>query len=320
MRLKSLVLTAVVTASTAIGVGAQDLHIAFSPDSADYLLRSAPVRIRNLQGTRFENDRTDRANLDFSDSTTVMAKLAPAPRNGQDPEDFNNEPRYELAAYEFQKLFLAPDELVVPPTALRAFPLDEYRGLDPDAERTFRDAESVVVLVQLWLNFVSDENPWDEDRFDVDPAYALNWANLNLFTFLIRHNDSNTGNLMISTLGPNPRVFAVDNGFSFNSIDSDRGTRWRNLQVERFPAATVQRLRSLTEGDLREALGVVAQFEVQGDELVSVPPTENINDRRGVRESDGVIQFGLTRDEIEDTWYRIEVFLSQIDNGTYTTF
>ena len=37
-------------------------------------------------------------------------------------EDFNNRPRYDLAAYELQKLFLEPAEYVVPPTALRFVP------------------------------------------------------------------------------------------------------------------------------------------------------------------------------------------------------
>lgn len=319
--IKTLVLLiAVGSALHGSAVAAQDLHIPLPVDSIDFLLRSAPMRIRNLTGTRGQGDRTDRANLDFDDSTTFMAKLAPAPRGGEDAEDFNNEPRYEVAAYELQKLFLDEDELVVPPTALRAFPLEEYRALDSEVRATFRDASSVVVLLQLWVNFVTDENVWDEDRFEADTAYARNWANANLFTYLIRHNDSNTGNLLISSLGPNPRVFAVDNGFAFNSIDSARGTRWRYLQVERFPSATVERLRRLTEDDLHRALGVVAQWVIEDERLVPVTPTDNIDPRRGVRERDGVIQFGLTRDEIDDTWYRLQEFLSGIDSGRYQTF
>jgi hypothetical protein len=90
--------------------------------------------------------------------------------------------------------------------------------------------------------------------------------------------------------------------------------------VERFPEATVERLRELTEDDLHRALGVMVQWEVRDDRLVRVPPTENIDARRGVRQRDGIVQMGLTRDEIDDTWYRLEVFLRQIDSGVYTTF
>jgi hypothetical protein len=255
--------------------------------------------------------------LVFEDSSSFMAQLAPAPRGG---EEFNNVPRYELAAYELQRLYLPEDELVVPPTAIRAFDRDWYRRLDRDAEPTFRGINSVVVLIQSWVNFTTDEDVWDEDRFETDPLYARHWANLNLFTYLIRHSDSNTGNVRVSNFATNPRLFAVDNGVAFNSIDSDRGTRWRNLLVEHFPASTVERLRALTEDELHQALGVMVQWEVRDDRLVPVPPTENIDPRRGVRQRNGVVQMGLTRDEIDDTWYRLETFLRQVDNGTYTTF
>ena len=318
MRATTLLLLTTAAALVASGrLAAQDLHIQLPVDSMEFLLTSAPFEIRNLTGTRFEEDRTDRANLVFADSSSIMAQLAAAPRGG---EEFNNVPRYELAAYKLQRLYLGESELVVPPTAMRAFDLDWYRQLDGDAERTFGDARSVVVLLQSWLNFVSDEDVWDEDRFEEDPAYARNWANLNLFTYLIRHSDSNEGNLLVSSMGNNPRVFAVDNGVAFDSEASNRGTRWRNLLVDRFPASTVERLRGLTEEELHEELGVLAQWRIEDEQLVAVAPTANLNARRGVREDGDIVQMGLTRDEIDDIWYRLEVFLSGIDGGSYQVF
>jgi len=314
---RSLLLTAAVAAVASSGVGAQDLFVTLPVDSMDFLLRSAPFDIADLQGTRFQGDRTDRGTLLFEDSSAFMAQLAPAPRGG---EEFNNVPRYELAAYDLQRLYMPDDEIVVPPTAIRAFDLDWYRALDPDVRSTFNGINSVVVLIQSWVNFTTDENVWDEDRFESDPLYAHHWANLNLFTYLIRHSDSNTGNVRLSTFTTNPRLFAVDNGVAFNSIDSDRGTRWRNLLVDRFPAATVARLRALTEEDLHRALGVMVQWEVRDDRLVAVPPTENIDARRGIRQRNGIVQMGLTRDEIDDTWYRIESFLRSLESGLYRTF
>lgn len=318
MRVRTLLLvTAAATAVASSDLGAQDLHITLPVDSMDFLLRSAPMDIMDVQGTRFQGDRTDRGTLVFDDGTSFMAQLAPAPRDG---EEFNNVPRYELAAYEIQRLYLEEEELVVPPTAMRALDLDWYETLDPDVESTFRGINSVVVLIQSWVNFTTDEDVWDEDRFSVDPLYARHWANLNLFTYLIRHSDSNTGNVRLSSFSTNPRLFAVDNGVAFNSIDSDRGTRWRSLLVESFPAATVARLRTLTEDQLHEALGVMVQWRIEDDRLVPMTPTENINARQGVRRRNGIVQFGLTRDEIDDTWYRIEVFLGQVDAGRYSTF
>ncbi len=47
------------------------------------------------------------------------------------PTTFNNVPRYDLAAYELQKLFLDPPEYVVPPTALRMVPLADFANYSP---------------------------------------------------------------------------------------------------------------------------------------------------------------------------------------------
>jgi hypothetical protein len=299
------------------GFAAQDLNIPLPVDSIEFLLEVAPFELpADLTGTRFQGDRTMRVNLEF-EGTTILAKWAPAPRGG---EAFNNVPRYEVGAYEVSRMILDDAEIVVPPTVMRAVPLDWYRTLTRDVDATFRRSRSVVVVLQSFVNFVTAEEVWDEDRFDSDPAYAKQWANLNLFTYLIRHSDSNTGNVLISTFPSNPRLFSVDNGVAFNSIDSDRGTRWRSLLVDRFPATTVARLRTLTEDQFRERLGVLAQWEIEEELLVPVEPSENIDARRGVRERDGVVQVGLTRDEVDDVWYRLETFLRGIDSGLYQTF
>jgi hypothetical protein len=294
------------------GLAAQDLN------SVEFLLAYAPFELPPaLTGTRFEGDRTQRVDLVFDSATTVLTKWAPAPRGG---EAFNNAPRYEVAAYEVQKLFLDDSEVVVPPTVPRMLPLAWYRTLDDRVSETLRGTQSVLVVLQSFVTFVTDENVYDRDRFDADPLYARYWANANLLTYLIRHNDSNTGNLLISSITSNPRVFAVDNGVAFNSIDSDRGTRWRNLLVDRFPSATVARLGNVTREQLREALGVLAEWEIRGGEAVRVTPGNNLDVRAGVRQRGDRVQIGLTRDEIDDVWYRIEVFLSGFNSGLYRVF
>jgi len=318
MRIRRLLplIAAAMLAAPQASARAQDLNIPIPTDSLEYLLTTAPFEMGELRGTRGQGDRTKRTVLTFDTLTSFMVKWAPAPRGGQ---EFNNVPQYEVAAYELQKLFLPEEEVVVPTTVMRAFPLDWYRERDRGVDATMRRTQSVVVVIQAFLQFVTTENPWDEDRAKADTTYARYWANLNLLTYLIRHNDSNSGNLMISTLGP-PRVFSVDNGVAFNSIDSDRGTRWRNLLVDRFPAATVARLRTVTEDQLHRRLGVLAQWRIEDEQLVPMAPTENINPRDGVRERDGIVQFGLTRDEIDDVWYRLQTFLREVDSGRYQTF
>lgn len=296
----------------------QDTNILFPVDSVEYLLGSATFEFPDtLVDTRMEGDRTQRVPLWFDDATAILVKWAAAPRGG---ERFNNNPRYEVAAYELQKLFLDEPEYVVPPTIPRMVPAEWYRTVADNVDPTFEDGQSVLVVLQYFLYNVTGEDVFDRDRFDADPVYARHWANANLLTYLIEHKDSNVDNVLISTNAANPRVFAVDNGVAFRSQESNRGTRWRRLLVDRFPRATVEGLRTLTEERLQEALGVLAQFQLQGDQYVRVEPTENLRPRRGVREQDGVVQIGLDDREIRDVWRRIESFLNDVDRGRVEVF
>ncbi|HKJ91558.1 MAG TPA: hypothetical protein VJ957_00250, partial [Longimicrobiales bacterium] len=203
---------------------AQDANIMLPTDSIEKLLRAAPFHVLNMQGTRFPEDRTQRVTLQFGDSTLIAAKWAKAPYGG---ETFNNNPRYELAAYRVQKMFLDPLDYVVPPTVLRVVPLAWYRQRSPNASPTFSGTTSVLVVLQYWLWNVTSSGLWDPDRFASDSVYARHFADMNILTYLIHHNDANVGNLLISKMPDNPRIFAVDNGLSFESEASDRGTEWR---------------------------------------------------------------------------------------------
>ncbi len=297
---------------------AQDANIPFRVDSVEYLLGRASFRMPDtLVGMRFAEDRTQRVPLWYEDDTGVLVKWAEAPRGG---EAFNNNPRYEIAAYELQKLFLDGADYVVPPTVPRMLPLAWYRTVAEGAAATFRSGSSVLVVLQFYLFNVTTRGVWDEKRFRADSVYARHWADANVLTYLIEHKDANSGNLLISTDSTNPRVFSVDNGVAFRSPRSDRGTRWSRLQVHRFPHRTVERLRSLEREDLDRALGVLAQFELQGDELVRVEPTENWKPGSGIRERDGVVQIGLTKGEIDDVWGKIRTFVNRVENGKVEVF
>lgn len=316
-RTVALALLVVGSVLTAGSVRAQDSNVLLPADSLEYLLEHASMELPDtLVGTRFEGDRTSRVIFGYEDGTTLLVKWAPAPEGG---EEFNNYPRYELAAYEIQKLFLDEPDYVVPPTVVRMFPLSWYRTLDEDVEPTFDVGESVLVTLQYFLFQTTDEGVFDEARLASDTTYARTWANANLLTHLIWHSDSNAGNLRIST-SSNARVFAVDNGLAFRAPDSNRGTRWRVLQVDRFPAAAVDRLRALTREELDRTLGVLAEFRLADGELVPVTPGENWRPRRGIRERDYGVQIGLTQYEIDDVWDRIRGFLRAVDRGSMETF
>ena len=109
-------------------LAAQDINLLFAADSIESLLRAPELRIIGSAGTRFEGDRTQRVVLEFEDDLRIKVKWAKAPSGGRG--SFNNRPRYEIAAYELQKLFLDDPEYVVPPTIARCVPVDQQRQIE----------------------------------------------------------------------------------------------------------------------------------------------------------------------------------------------
>lgn len=296
---------------------AQDLNIWFPADSIESMLRQREFQVLDWADTRFKGDRTQRVALRFEDSTFMLAKWAKAPRGGIGV--FNNRPRYEIAAYEFQKLFLDESEYVVPPTVARCVSVDQYPDMEHWPGATFDDTRSVLVVLQYWLWNVSAKDIWDKGRFERDSVYARHFSNLDLFTYLILHSDSNGGNVLISSVTSNPRLFAVDNGVAFSRRESsDRGTRWRGLRVKRLPRRTLERLRAITQEDLERRLGVVAQFKLVGELLVPVTPTEPLDPSKGLRRSADTVQLGLTKGEIGQIWDRIRKVIKKVDEGKIT--
>lgn len=296
----------------------QDSNITFTTSQIEQKLKNDSLNIADMRGSRWESDRTQRVVLQFLDSTMMMVKWAKAAPGG---ETFNNVPRFEVGAYELQKLFLDEKDYVVPPTIIRALPLEYYRTLDARVKPTFGGkTNGVVVVLQYWLSRVTPSEVFDEARARRDERYAFHLANANIFSYLVRHSDSNQGNFLISSDSTNPRIFAVDNGVAFSSMAGDRGTDWQDLRVKRVPASTVERLKAITKEDLQRSLAILAEFEVQDGRLVAVSPTENLDPKRGVRRSETRIQFGLKESEINDVHGRLQRLLQMVERGSIKTF
>ncbi len=298
---------------------AQDANILLPIDTLEQRLAYGAFEVIDARPSRgLPDERTLRAALSFDDGSMLVVKWAPAPSGG---EVFNNSPRYEVGAYQFQKLFLEPHEYVVPPTVVRAFTEVWHTENIREEEPTMWNTKSVVVVLQYWLFNVTDDDFWSEDRFAADTAYARNFGNFNILTHLIRHNDQNQGNFLVSTAPDHPRVFSVDNGLAFNTEESDQGARWRRLVVDRLPAGTIDRLRALTEDDLTRQLATLAQFRIQADgTLVREAAGPPINADRGIRRDDDVVQMGLTRREIRGVWDRIRRLVGEVDDGDIQVF
>jgi hypothetical protein len=313
----ALLVAAVAPAATP-HAAAQDLNYLLPIPEIERRMAEAEFRIVDWRGSRAPGDRTSRATMAFDDGSILVAKFAIAPPNGS---AFNNEPRYETAAYELQKLFLDPDDYVVPPTVMRSFPIAYVREQVAAQSPTFREAPgSVLVCMSYWLTGVTPNNFWDRDRARTDSVYARHVGNFNLLTHIIHHKDSNVGNFLISESAERPRVFAVDNGVAFASQLSNRGYMWRDMQVERLPRATIERLAAITREQLTEHLAVLVEFEIHDGQLVQVPPGPNLSSGRGVRRSAQRIQVGLTDNEIRDLERRIQNIVRQANGRRFELF
>jgi len=292
-----------------------DVNVPVPAEALERQLATEPFGIVSAEISRpkAKGDITLKAEISFSGQPPYRVKLRRAEPGA---EDFNNRPRYDLAAYELQKLFLDPSEYVVPPTALRMLPLAELRPYAPQAEPTFRGSDEVLVVLQYWLQEVKVvADVYDPARFAADPGYARHVGQLNVLTWLIEHGDANVGNFLLSRAEASPRVFSVDNGVSFAYNESDRSDAWKKMRVERLPADTVERLRRVDPDELHRRLGVLAQWRLEQGRWIATPPGANLAPHGGVRQEDGVVQLGLRKREIERVAQRLEQLLELVDDG-----
>jgi len=292
---------------------ATDVNIPVPAEALERQLATEPFSIvaAEISRPKAKGDITLKAEVSFSGNPPYRVKLRRA-----DPgaETFNNRPRYDLAAYELQTLFLEPAEYVVPPTALRTVPVAELLPYAPEARPTFRGSDEVLVVLQYWLQEVKVvADVYDPALFTSDPGYARHVGQLNVLTYLIEHGDANLGNFLASRAEHAPRVFSVDNGVAFAHNESDRSDVWKYLRVPSLPADTVARLRSLTQETLQQTLGVLAQWRLDGDRWIAEPLGPNLAPQRGVRQKDGVVQMGLTKSEIAQLDRRRTQLLRQVD-------
>ena len=306
--------------AVAATVAAQDVNIPRPADEIERELATAPfvITAAEISRPKAKGDITLKAEVSFGGAPSYRVKLRRAEPGA---EDFNNRPRYDLAAYELQKLFLDPAEYVVPPTALRMMPLADVQPHSPEAKPTFKGSDDVLVVLQYWLNEVKViADVYSPERFAADPEYARHIGQLNVLTFLIEHGDSNVGNFLISRAETGPRVFSIDNGVAFEFNESDRGQLWMKMRVDRLPADTVQRLRRVTLEELHRRLGVLAQWQLQDGRWVAMTPGDNLAPGRGVRKEDGIVQLGLRETDIDQVWRQLGRLLEQVDDGKIAIF
>ncbi len=294
---------------------AQDANILQPVADLERLLQSEPLVIERAEISRpkAKGDITLKADVRLGGAPPLRVKLR---KSEPGAEAFNNVPRYDLAAYELQKLFVDPPEYVVPPTALRMVALADFAKYSPDVKRTFPPAEQVLAVVQYWLSDIMVlADVYDESRFNSDPVYARHIGHLNILTHLIQHRDSNAGNFLMGRAEKGARVFSIDHGVAFASQDSDRGELWKDMRVTRLPAAAIARLRQVTPEVLEAKLAVLAQWRLQDGTWRPEAPGKNLSPRRGVRRAGDRLQMGLTSIELQAVERLRRKLLERIDQG-----
>jgi len=252
--------------------------------------------------------------LRFDDSVEIDVKWKRAPAGA---EGWNNSPRREIAAYEVQKLFLEPDEYVVPVSVPRCIPLATYAAVERRTQGNVIGANCVLGLFSVWLqNVVRPGQLFDPARFQRDAGYARSLGHLNILTYLINHQDGRANNFLISTVEQNPQLFSIDNGLAFSTVFHNYFIQhWNRIRVPSLPGEGVARLRGVRRGDL-DRLAVLA--EMKGDEsdvLQNVKASENWNRLTGTRLAPGRVQFGLTVSEIDAIEERLAKLLRDVDEG-----
>jgi hypothetical protein len=313
-RLKGL-FTAALLLALAAAAAAQDANITRPVAELEQLLAAEPLVITAAQISRpkIKSDVTLRAEISFGGAPPLTVKLHKAEPGA---DSFNDVPRYDLAAYQLQKLFLDASEYVVPPTALRMVPLADFAKYSPGVARTFSAADQVLAVVQYWLSDIKViADVYNPERFAADPLYARHIGQLNVLTYLIGHRDSNVGNFLIGRQERGARVFSIDHGVAFASEGSDRGELWKDLRVKRLPADAIERLRQVTPQLLADRLGVLAQWRLEGHSYVPVASGSNLSEDRGVRRAGDQLQMGLTRSEIRAVHRLLTKLLERVDRG-----
>jgi hypothetical protein len=286
------------------GADTETGNLAYAAPELERRLADEPFTILTAKPSRGLSQEVGlHAQVRFADGAQMDVKIRPAARGAS---EFNNEPRYELAAYELQKLFLDALDYVVPPTALRMLPRATLLPYAPKVETTFGGADDVLVVLQYWMqNVEGKKDILDPVRFAADPAYARRIGNLNLLTYAIKHGDSNLGNVLVSTLPAAPHAWAVDNGVAFNAPESDRGHAWAGIRATWLPADAFARFETLDETTLTRHLAVLAEWHLTDGRYEAVARGANMSKHRGVRNDDGRIQLGLTHGEIRAVERRI---------------
>ncbi len=238
---------------------------------------------------------------------------------------FNNSPRRELAAVATADVLFGESQDLVPHSTVLCLPRERYPELLADAEATFADDVCVAGLVTPWIyNAETVEELWDPERYAEDPRYRVAVARLNVLANVIAHGDSHSGNVLVDDEEAPRRVFLIDNGFAFSGLFNplvrwfDKDRDWSKPVIPSLPELVHQQLLRVDPVEF-DRLATVAVLRRQGDGWAVTDVPRPLGERfppldadTGVRRGDGVVQLGLTKQEIQDVRIRFAKLLETL--------
>ncbi|HYD50040.1 MAG TPA: hypothetical protein VEB21_16905 [Terriglobales bacterium] len=316
---RALVMLCIAAAPATAQIAGPDGNLPLPPGEMIRRMCEEPFDIVEAQGAGGGVMGAKRWTLQYADGLKLKVKWKQAPKGG---DGWNNSPRLEVAAYQIQRMFLDPDDHVVPPVCGRCVPFKTYQAVDDDHEANLPEGQCVFGSFSAWLqNVRQPDRAYDPKRFSRDPAYARHFAHLNLLTYLISQHDARGNNFLMSTDPQNPQIFSIDNGISFD-VWFYNWFAWHlnEIRVGGLEHGAIERLRQVTQAQL-DALGVVEQFEREPDGIYRrVAVGANLNPMEGARLSGTTFQYGLTEVEIGALSQRLRHLLRRIDAGELVLF
>jgi len=238
-------------------------------------------------------------------------------------ENYDNSISRNLATYQIQKLFLEPEDYVIPTSMVYCIPAQNYSQiLELEATPQIEGSGCIFGNASVWMQDVKvPEVVFVEQHFLTNSNYAYFLSNLNILAYLVEHRDGRSGNILASKDNDRPQLFIIDNDTTFGTNPYNPfANNWNIIRVPALRKETIDRLRSIKRRDL-EFLGVVAQLDKGSDKVFrNVKPEKNMNPRKSVRISESTVQFGLSKGQIDDVWKRVKVLLKRIDSGEIPVF
>ena len=237
-------------------------------------------------------------------------------------DSFNTSPRKEIAAYNVQKFFLDPEDYVVPTALPVCIPRDRFMKRGGYAAATLEGTDCVLGLASIWMKDVTvPDTLYDESRFLQDSTYAYYMSNFNLLTYLVEHRDARVGQFLVSKDDKRRQVFSIDNGISFGFWPYNFFiVQWEKIHVPALRKNSIERLRKIQRQDL-DFLGVITQLELDDKGILRPKPVgENLDPKVGAKYTDGTVQYGLSKSEIDAVWDRIQNVIAEVDAGNIQVF